>query len=399
MKAAGTSVCLVMKAVLLSARWAGRARRLGLEQAASASSDGAELLAENVSLRDTVEFLTERLGCAERRLTAANLRTPYSPAERLHILWCVKYFGIPRRRIPDYLGVARSTVWRWLRRMQDGVGLCGRKCQASVRRTSEELGRLVWELRELNPEWGRRRIALVLGTLGIFLAASTVRNILLRGRPRPENAPAAAAKEPRESQPRQIVARYPNHVWSVDRTRVWRWGVWPTWLLVAIDHFSRKVVAVCHLEGPNAGWVVDALEEAFLRYGPPKHIITDQEGVFTSEVFGDLLWRWNAKQRFGAVGKHGSIAVTERVIRTLKYEWLKRVPVIRGLDHLGQLLCDFVVYYNAWRPHSTLRGAVPDLVHAGHQWSPPGRTAKVVPAGIERRFFSETRVTGFRLAA
>jgi putative transposase len=240
---------------------------------------------------------------------------------------------------------------------------------------------------------------LVLGTLGIFLAASTVRNILLRPKPRPEGTPAAAAGTPEEKQPRQIVARYPNHLWSVDRTRVWRWRIWPTWALVAIDHFSRKVVASCPLEGPNAGWVVEALEEAFSRHGAPKHLISDQEKVFTSDVFRDLLWRWHVKQRFGAVGKHGSIAVTERVIRTLKYEWLKRVPVIRGLDHLELLLADFACYYNCWRPHTTLEGAVPDVIHAGREWSAPARTAKAVPDHIERRFFPEVRVTGFRLAA
>ena len=77
--------------------------------------------------------------------------------------------------------------------------------------------------------------------------------------------------------PREIVARYPNHVWSVDRTRVLRWGIWPTWVLVAIDHFSRKVVACCPLEGPNAGWVVGAMEEAFAQHGAPRHLISDQE--------------------------------------------------------------------------------------------------------------------------
>jgi putative transposase len=239
----------------------------------------------------------------------------------------------------------------------------------------------------------------VLGTLGIFLAASTVRNILLRPKPRSEGTPAAAAGKPEEKQPRRLVARYPNHVWSVDRTRVWRWRIWPTWVLVAIDHFSRKVVANCALEGPNAGWVEDALEEAFLRHGTPKHIITDQEGAFTSEVFGDLLWRWDAKQRFGAVGSHGSIATTERVIRTLKYEWLRRVPVIRGLDHLEVVLADFACYYNSWRPHTTLNGAVPELIDAGQEWSSPARTAKTVPAHIGCRFFPETRLTSFRLAA
>ena len=48
MEASGTSICLVMKAVILSARWAGRTRRLGLEQAAKAVGDGAESEAENV---------------------------------------------------------------------------------------------------------------------------------------------------------------------------------------------------------------------------------------------------------------------------------------------------------------------------------------------------------------
>jgi transposase len=216
---AGTAICLVIEAVLLSARWAGRTRRLGPEQAASASGNREEVLAENVMLRDTVEFLRERLACAERRLKAAHPRKPYSLAERLHILWCIEYFGISRRQIPKHFGVALSTVWRWLRRLQDGVGLCGRKCQLSMRRTSEELERLVWEMGSADAGWGRRRVALVLGTLGIFLAASTVRNILLRPRPRPEGTPAAAAGKPEEKQPRQIVARYPNHVWSVECAR------------------------------------------------------------------------------------------------------------------------------------------------------------------------------------
>ena len=93
--------------------------------------------------------------------------------------------------------------------------------------------------------------------------------ILLRARPRSAGTPATAAGKPEEKKPRQIVARYPNHVWSADRTRLWRWGVWATWALVAIDHFSRKVVASCPLEGPNAGWVVGALATAFHRHGPP----------------------------------------------------------------------------------------------------------------------------------
>ena len=199
--------------------------------------------------------------------------------------------------------------------------------------------------------------------------------------------------------PREIVARYPNHVWSVDRTRVFRWGIWPTWMLVAIDHFSRKVVACCPLEGPNAGWMVGAMEDVFSQHGAPRHLISDQEGVFTSDAFRDLLIPWDVKHRFGAVGKHGSIAVTERVILTLKHEWLKRVPVIRGLDHLGQLLGDFVLWYNEYRGHATLGGAVPSMIHRGGQWTKPAKSAKTLPTNVECRVFADTRVTAYRLAA
>jgi transposase InsO family protein len=180
---------------------------------------------------------------------------------------------------------------------------------------------------------------------------------------------------------------------------VLRWGLWPTWVLVAIDHFSRKVVACCPLEGPNAGWVVEAMEKAFVKHGAPKHLINDREGVFISDAFRELLIPWDVKQRFGAVGRHGSIAVTERVILTLKYEWLKRVPVIRGLGHLGQLLRDFTIYYNEYRGHATLGGAVPSVIHRGDHWAKPEKSAKAVPANVVRRVFPDTQITAYRLAA
>jgi putative transposase len=99
---------------------------------------------------------------------------------------------------------------------------------------------------------------------------------------------------------------------------------------VAVDHFSRKVVCVAPLEGPNAGWIIEALEQTMQKHGAPKHIISDQAPVFTGEAFAELLRQWNIKPRFGALGKSGSIAVTERLIKTLKYEWLRRVPISRA---------------------------------------------------------------------
>jgi transposase InsO family protein len=56
-------------------------------------------------------------------------------------------------------------------------------------------------------------------------------------------------------------------------------------VVVIIDHFSRKIMAAVPLGGPNAGWVINAMEHAIEKYGSPKHIISDQGSVFISEAF------------------------------------------------------------------------------------------------------------------
>ena len=90
--------------------------------------------------------------------------------------------------------------------------------------------------------------------------------------------------------------------------------------------------------------------------------------------------------------------MTERVIKTLKYEWFLRVPLIKGFDHVTNLCEQFEIWYNGWRPHMYLDGAVPSDFYCRDRPEPVARTAKVVPLDIERRYFGETRVTGFRLA-
>jgi len=127
------------------------------------------------------------------------------------------------------------------------------------------------------------------------------------------------------------------------------------------------------------------------------HLISDQGSVFTSGAFADLLTRWKVKQRFGAVGKYGSIAVTERVIKTMKYEWLKKVILIKDFEHLQTLCESFMLWYNEFRPHMRLSGATPKTVFAKEKWEKPAKDAKIIPFPIERVRFEETRTVAFRL--
>ncbi len=388
-----TVTSLFIKTTLLAAKWAGAARTRALESIASMSVDDKDK--EILFLRDQNEKLQLQVNILQKNANK-NARSPrYTLAERLHVLWFMEVYQIPRRKVSDYLGVARSTLYRWLRRIDDACP----SPSPPHNRTPNAAAQLVWEIARVNLSWGRVRIANQLGLLGVFLAASTVRNILSRPKPpaTPEKSNAEADEPQQDQQPRPIPASYPNHVWSIDRTLVSLWGLWPTYVLVAIDHFSRKVVAVVPLEGPNAGWVCDALEAAFRFCGPPRHLISDHEGVFTGAAMTELLKHWHVKPRLGAVGKHGSISVTERVIWTLKYEWLFRVPLIKGFDHLSSLCASFSIWHNSWRPHMTLNGTRPDDWYARDLPEPVPHNAKVVPLEIERRCFAEARVTGFRL--
>lgn len=401
MEALQTAISLIMKSMVLGARWAGRRRMHYLRTGSGRQVRPSEVEAQMALLRAEVECLKSQVDILKTRLTEIGSRRPYSWSLRLKVLRYMEYFSVPRRRIRKHLGIPRGTLYRWLHRLEQGK-LDKKTSEAEPsNRTPRELARLIWQIFSSNPQWGKRRIAMTIRALGVFIAASTVRNVLLRPRPRdkePTTAILPAAQQiPAHNVPRQIVARYPHHVWSMDLTRVYRWGLWPTSVLVAIDHFSRKVTtARASLRGSGV-WVSSAMRSAFEGCGVPRHIITDKESVFTCEEFENALSGWGVCHRFGAVGQHGSISVTERVVRTLKHEWLKRAPLIGGMDHLDTLLGGFETYYNEWRPHMTLGGAMPETAWAGRLWMMPDRSKKKLPPHIQEHHFPEVGITAYRL--
>jgi putative transposase len=385
------AVSLLVRAALLVARFSGRVRQRSLKRLAAKDADAKAK--EILFLKDRVYQLEMQVSILQKHLHKKDKNPRYEVRERLLILWHVEAFQIPRRKVSRYFGIARSTLYRWLHQFEEEESF-----GTPANKTPAEIASLVWEITKANLSWGRIRIANQLKLLGIFLGASTVRNILQR--PKPSNAPTSAAtpgKTEEKPEARSIPAWYPNHVWSIDTTKVRCWGLWPIHVLVAFDHFSRKVVCVAPLEGPNAGWIIEALEQAMRKHGAPKHLISDQAPVFVGNAFAELLRQWNIKPRFGAVGKHGSIAVTERVIKTLKYEWLRCVPLIKGFDHLMSLCTEFESWYSTWRPHMALDGFRPDDLYYSRKPETPKQDAKTVPGNIERHVFAETRLTAYRL--
>ncbi len=143
--------------------------------------------------------------------------------------------------------------------------------------------------------------------------------------------------------------------------------------------------------------MINALEAALESSGKPKHLITDQGSVFTSAAFKGFIDSNRVKSRYGVFGEHGSIVVTERVIETLKYEWLKKVAIIRGFRHLTNLCSDFTDWYNNWRPPEFLGSATPAVAFRDKTVPFITKIAKDIPEKMMVKRFEETKVTAYAL--
>jgi hypothetical protein len=109
--------------------------------------------------------------------------------------------------------------------------------------------------------------------------------------------------------------------------------------------------------------------------------VTDQGAQFTAVIFRVLLTSLGIRQRFGAVGKKGSIALIERCWRTLKHTLRLRFRRPLTKADLQRRAGYALVHYAFCRPHSALGGATP----AGLLRPAAGRPRRCLAAARPRR--------------
>jgi hypothetical protein len=98
----------------------------------------------------------------------------------------------------------------------------------------------------------------------------------------------------------------------------------------------------------------------------PKYIVCDRGGQFDCDGFRAWCRRKGIKPpRYGAIGQHGSIAVVERFILTMKSLLACLVVVPLRRDAFQQELQAIEQWYNGHRPHTWLGGRTPDEVYHG----------------------------------
>jgi len=175
-------------------------------------------------------------------------------------------------------------------------------------------------------------------------------------------------------------------------------------LAVVIDVFSRFPLAWrLFSDEPSAEEMASVLDEAVARarrLHPDlslSHFVTDKGACFTAESFQAAVARHGLKARFGAVGRHGSIALIERLwlgLKDLLHLRLDRC-LLRG--DLEARIGLGLFYYSVLKPHQGLGGATPAEVYferlpaRDHALPPPREDDPIPPPAFNVRYIDAAR--------
>jgi putative transposase len=143
----------------------------------------------------------------------------------------------------------------------------------------------------------------------------------------------------------------PNQVWSADITYI-PMARGFLYLVAIIDWYSRYVLSWRLSNTLDAGFCVEALEEA-LKKGRPEIFNTDQGSQFTSEAFTGLLEQHGIRVSMDGKGSYNDNLFIERLWRTVKYEEVYLKAYQDGREARTGL-GNYFRFYNTERLHQTL---------------------------------------------
>ncbi len=109
-----------------------------------------------------------------------------------------------------------------------------------------------------------------------------------------------------------------NHVWATDITYIPMACGW-VYLCAIVDWASRRVLAHRISISMDAGFCVEALQEALAKYGQPEIFNSDQGSQFSSDAFTQPLLALGVQISMDGRGAWRDNVFVERVWRSIKY--------------------------------------------------------------------------------
>ena len=156
---------------------------------------------------------------------------------------------------------------------------------------------------------------------------------------------------------RNMVINRPNQLWCADITYI------PVqrgflYLVAIMDWATRHVLAWRLSNTMDAGFCVEALNEALDRYGKPEIFNTDQGSQFTSFDFTGVLKSAEITISMDGRGRCMDNIFIERLWRSLKYEAIYLHELTDGFK-AERVIGEWIDFYNTERPHSSFDGQTP----------------------------------------
>ncbi len=220
------------------------------------------------------------------------------------------------------------------------------------------------------PFYGSRQMARQLRRMGIRAGRHRVRRLMrLMGLQAIYQAPRTSDPHPEHRiYPyllRNLSINRPDQVWCADITYI------PVqrgflYLVAIMDWATRHVLAWRLSNTMDAGFCVEALQEALARYGKPEIFNTDQGSQFTSFDFTGTLKDAEITISMDGRGRCMDNIFIERLWRSLKYEAVYLHELTDGFV-AERVIGEWIGFYNTERPHSALVGQTPAEVYGAGQ--------------------------------
>jgi len=160
---------------------------------------------------------------------------------------------------------------------------------------------------------------------------------------------------------RRLAVTRPNQVWAMDITYI-PMARGFVYLAAVVDWFSRRVLSWRLSISMDAGFCIEAVEEALGRYGSPEIFNTDQGSQFTSMAFTGLLRENGIAISMDGRGSWRDNVFVERLWRSIKYEEV----YLHAYDTVSDARASigrYLAFYNGRRPHSSLDRKTPDTAY------------------------------------
>ena len=263
-------------------------------------------------------------------------------------------------------GISRPVGYEWLKRYRQGgvaaIAEGSRRPQHSPRRTNEKVEQRVVELRQRYPDWGSRKLRVVLQREGIDLGRNTIHRILLRHdlvHPEDRHEPAVERFE-------RIA---PNELWQMDfkGPKLWPQKVGP---LSVVDDHSRYLIVLHAVTSTHTEQVQEPLVAAFCEHGVPEAMLMDHGTPWWSVHSAGGMTKLSLMRQ--GIGLHWSRVrhpqtqgKVERFHGELQRAWARRRVLVADVQ---RWLDEFRWEHNQVRPHEAL-----DMQTPASRWRPSVR--------------------------